>query len=139
MIAKYLWIIGSLIILILGGLHLLYTFFSNRLLPKRVALISEMKGTILNITKETTVWKAWIGFNASHSIGAIYIGIINIFMSIQFFDLLHANYFFYFFNISIIGFYLWLAKAYWFKIPFIGILITLCCYLISAMLTLATN
>jgi hypothetical protein len=91
------------------------------------------------LTRETTLWKAWVGFNASHSVGAIYIGIVNIFMATGFAGHSQAYFFFASFTILVIGFYLWLAKRYWFRIPFIGVSITLCLYILSAIITFTTN
>jgi hypothetical protein len=35
-----------------------------------------MSATAPVISRETTMWKAWIGFNASHSLGAILFGLV---------------------------------------------------------------
>ncbi len=131
MIAKYLWIVAALILLILGSIHLYYTFFTNKFSSKNTKLIKEMKASSLVLTNETTVWKAWIGFNASHSSGAMFMGIINIYLVFYDYTILENNYFLYLFNISTVGFYAWLAKKYWFKIPFFGISVTLLCYILS--------
>ena len=77
MISQYLWVTGSLIMFVLGTTHLVYTFFSNRFSPRNGDVEEGMKLTSPRLTGETTVWKAWIGFNASHSSGAMFIGIIN--------------------------------------------------------------
>jgi len=136
MVAIYLWELGSLIMIILGSIHLFYTFFSNKFSSKNENLISEMKASYPVLTKETTMWRAWTGFNASHSSGAIFIGIINFYWAWEYFTLFESDHFFLIFNILTIGFYVWLAKKYWFKIPFIGILITLLCYVLSYILIL---
>lgn len=136
MIAKYLWELGSLIILILGSIHLVYTFFSNKFSSKNKSLIAEMKISHPILTKETTMWKGWIGFNASHSSGAMFIGIINFYLAFAYFSTFQSDHFFFIFNILTVGFYVWLAKKYWFKIPLIGILITLLCYVTAYILTL---
>lgn len=136
MIAKYLWELGSVIIFILGTIHLLYTFFTNKFSSKNENLISEMKTSYPILTKETTIWKAWIGFNASHSSGAIFIGIINFYLSVSYFTWLQTDHFYLIFNILTIGFYLWLAKKYWFKIPFIGVSITFICFTLSYIITI---
>lgn len=135
MIAKYLWELGSLIITVLGTLHLYYTFFSNKFLSRNEKVNTEMKSSFPILTKETTMWKAWIGFNASHSSGAIFIGIINFYLAVRYFTVLQGDHFFFLFNILTIGFYAWLGKKYWFKIPFRGILITLICFVVSYILT----
>lgn len=129
MIAKYLWEFGSLILVVLGTIHLFYTFFSNKFSPDNKNLISEMKNSSPILTNETTMWKAWIGFNASHSSGAIFIGILNLFLAEKYFSIIQTEHFFFIFNTLTIAFYVWLAKKYWFRIPFLGILIAFVCYI----------
>ena len=136
MYAKYLWEFGSLILIILGTLHLLYTFFSDKFSSRNKNVVDEMKSSHLILTKETTIWKAWIGFNASHSSGAMFIGVINFYLALEYLTVLQSDHFFFLFNIITIGFYVWLAKKYWFKIPFIGLLITLICYIITYVITM---
>ena len=136
MTEKYLWEFGSLILVILGTLHLIYTFFSNKFSSRNKNVIIEMKSSHPNITKETTMWKAWLGFNASHSSGAMFIGIINFYLAVEYFPVFQSNHLFFIFNILTVGFYVWLAKKYWFKIPFVGILITLISYTFSYIIIL---
>ncbi len=136
MIAKYLWILGSLILLILGSIHLFYTFFSDKFSSKNEGLISEMKVSHPILTRGTTMWKAWIGFNASHSSGAMFIGIMNIYLAAVYFPVFQSDHFFFIFNIITVGFYVWLAKKYWFNIPYMGVSISLVCYLAAYLLIL---
>lgn len=136
MTEKYLWEFGSLILVILGTLHLIYTFFSNKFSSRNKNVIIEMKSSHPNITKETTMWKAWIGFNASHSSGAMFIGIINFYLAVEYFPVFQSDHLFFIFNILTVGFYVWLAKKYWFKIPFTGTSITLILYTLSYIIIL---
>lgn len=69
-------VISAGILLALGSLHLVYTFWGSRLTPLDPALKVRMSEVPLVLTKETTMWKAWIGFNASHSMAAILFGLI---------------------------------------------------------------
>jgi len=128
-IIKYIWEFGSLILLLLGSIHMFYTFFTNKFSSNNENLITEMKKSSPILTNETSIWRAWVGFNASHSSGAIFIGVINFLIAANYFESFLSNNFYYIFNIITILFYLILAKKYWFKVPFIGILITLICYL----------
>ncbi|MES2655133.1 MAG: hypothetical protein V4620_06055 [Bacteroidota bacterium] len=137
-IAKYLWELGSLIILLLGTIHLYYTFFSDKFLTRDKSLKPAMEKSSPVLTKETTMWKAWIGFNASHSSGAMFIGIINLYLACYYFTIFQSAYFFFIFNMITIAFYVWLAKKYWFKVPFIGVSITLICFIVSFILVLAS-
>lgn len=133
MIEKYLWIAGSLPFIILGGIHLFYTFFTNKFSCSNKLVGEEMKVSFPLLTKETTMWKAWIGFNASHSFGAIYIGTINLFLSVQYFAIVTSPEFL-ILNIVTVLFYLKLAKKYWFSIPFKGLLIAACCFVAAAII-----
>src|SRR5688572_15813990 len=135
MMSKYLWLIGSSIFVIFGTIHLLYTFFTDKFSSRNVRLIEEMKSSHPILTDETTVWKAWVGFNASHSSGVIFIGAINFYLAFRYFEVLQAETFFFIFNILTVGFYLWLGNRYWFRIPFRGILVTLVCFIVSYILS----
>lgn len=131
MIAKYIWEFGSLIFILLGTIHLVYTFFTDKFSSKNNKVIIEMESSHPNLTKETTIWKAWIGFNASHSIGAMFIGVINFYLAYTYFSIFQSDHFFFIFNILTISLYVWLAKVYWFKIPLIGTSIALICFIVS--------
>ena len=135
MVAKGLWLAGSAIFFILGIVHLYYTFFTTKFDPRNKNIINEMKSTSPRLTNETTVWKAWIGFNASHSAGAIFIGLINIILAAENFSVIENSFLVSFCTILTSVFYLWLAKKYWFTIPFIGILIAVCCFIIAPVIT----
>jgi len=132
---KYLWMAGALPFIILGTIHLGYTFFSNKLTARDNQLNETMKASFPVLTKNTTMWKSWTGFNASHSTGAIYFGLVNVILPIQYPAALQ-NPLLQFINIVTVLFYVWLAKKYWFRIPFMGMLISFLCFL-SAMLASA--
>lgn len=135
MLSKILWISGASIFLVLGTIHLCYTFFTTKFDPRNKNLIDEMKDTSPRLTNETTMWKTWIGFNASHSSGAIFIGLINIILAIENFSILENSFLLSFCTIVTSVFYLWLAKKYWFSIPFTGILIATACFIVSPLLS----
>jgi hypothetical protein len=69
---------GAAIILLLGLMHLLYTFYGPKLLPRDPELQMRMQEISLVISRQTTMWKAWVGFNTSHShgYGAILFGAV---------------------------------------------------------------
>ncbi len=136
MIAMYLLESGALIFLLLGSLHLYYTFFTDKFSSKNEHLVTEMKTSFPLLTRRTTIWKAWIGFNASHSIGAMFIGIMNIYLAANYFSILQDDIFFFAFNIMTALTYLALAKKYWFNIPFTGILLALILFICTFFLTI---
>ena len=71
------------IIVVLGLLHLVYTFYGPKFLPRDRDLKTRMQEVSPVITRETTVWKAWVGFNASHSYGAILFGAVYGYLSLN--------------------------------------------------------
>jgi hypothetical protein len=134
MLEKILWLTGSSIFLILGALHLFYTFFTNKFNARNKSVTDGMKNVSPVLTKETTMWNAWIGFNASHSAGAIFFGIINILLAAQYFSLLQDSVTIISLTIITVMFYSWLGKKYWFRIPFTGIVIAAGCFIIATVL-----
>jgi len=129
MISQILLIIGALIFGGLGLIHLFFTFFSNKFNAYDSDVTVAMKSTFPVITKETTVWRAWVGFNASHSLGAIFFAAIYLPLAISHMQLIINSLWFSVLP-SIVGIsYLILAKKYWFKIPFSGILIATICFI----------
>jgi hypothetical protein len=131
---KILLICGVAILGILGVIHLIYTFFTNKFETYDPALMSAMKKSSPILTKETTVWKAWIGFNASHSLGIMLVSTFYIPLSLTHFEIIHESWWFSLLPVIVGLSYLVLAKKYWFKIPFIGILVSTICFIISAIL-----
>lgn len=134
--AKYLWIAGSAVIGILGCVHLLYTFFTDKFLPRDEKLLEEMKTVSPVLTKDISMWNAWVGFNGSHSSGIIFIAAINIFMAVKFFPLLHKAHGYFLFNIAVLAFYVFLAARFWFSKPLMGACLTLACYVTAYILIL---
>jgi hypothetical protein len=75
-LAPFLIAASAAIILLLGLLHLLYTFRGSKLHPRDPELAERMREISPVISRETTMWKAWIGFNASHAYGATLFGLV---------------------------------------------------------------
>ena len=69
--AQILLIVGASIFGLLGVAHLYFTFFTTNFEPHDASVKTAMEGTSPVLTKETTMWRAWVGFNASHSLGAM--------------------------------------------------------------------
>lgn len=131
---QILIIAGVAIFGILGSIHLPYTFAGRKLYPHDEAVVAAMQSSTLNLTKETTIWKAWIGFNASHSYGAILFSAIYIPLTVFHFELIQQSLWFRWLPVLVGILYLVLAKQYWFRIPFTGILLATLCLGTAAVL-----
>jgi hypothetical protein len=131
LIARVLMVVSASIILALGVLHLVYTFWGPKLTPRDPGLQVSMGQVSPVITKDTTMWRAWVGFNASHSMGLILFGLIYCFLAITNSSLLFRSPFLLIVGLAMLGGLLALCKVYWFSSPFIGVGISLVCYVAS--------
>lgn len=131
MLAKMLMASSAAIILMLGVIHLVYTFWGSKLRPRDPALQAAMAQVHLGITRETTMWRAWVGFNASHSMGAILFGLIYAFLALHNTELLFGSTYLLVVGLVVLAGFFVLGKLYWFSVPVIGISISLACYVAS--------
>ena len=61
LIAQILLIVGTSVFGLFGAIHLMYTFFSNKFEAFDSDVTEAMNTSSLIMTKETTIWKAWLG------------------------------------------------------------------------------
>lgn len=113
--------LGAGIVLALGLMHLYYTFVGNKFLPRYPALQDAMQKGHLHITRQTTIWRAWVGFNASHGVGAILFGLVYIHLAVWHAPVLFGSLFLCGLGVVVLLAYLWLGWRYWFSVPFRGI------------------
>jgi hypothetical protein len=127
-IAAALIAASAAVVFTLGALHLLYTFHGSKLRPRDAALPEQMAQSPLVLTRETTVWKAWIGFNASHSLGAMLYGVVYADLALAHPAVLWASPVLLVTGGALLATYAWLARRYWFSVPFRGIVLALLLY-----------
>lgn len=125
---QILMVASAGILLGLGSLHLVYTFWGSKLTPRDPALRLSMAQVSPVISRETTMWKTWVGLNASHSFGAILFGLMYGHLAIVQPAMLFASPFLLGVGLAMLGGLLALGKVYWFSIPFRGIAISFICY-----------
>ncbi len=96
-----------------------------------------MKAVALVVANQTTMWKVWIGSNASQSLGLILFGLLYGYLSVfQFHVLLQAP-FLLFVGTSFLGGLVVLAKRYLFSIPLLVFAGALALYVVGAALIVA--
>ena len=134
-IARVLLDLGGGIFVLLGSLHALYTFLDirrpRRLVPQDPAVALAMAESPLRLTRGgTTMWRAWVGFNFSHSLGVVLFGVICVCAGILLgTGVIPAWALFLLVVISVI--YLALSVLYWFRIPTAGIGVASICLLVA--------
>jgi len=125
---------SAAVILLLGTVHVLYTFFGVKLHPRESHVRAAMDEGRLVLTRQTTLWRAWIGFNASHGQGAILFGLVFGFLALQAPALLFGSVFLRAVGLAMLLTYLVLAHRYWFKVPFRGIALATVLYVVACVL-----
>jgi len=124
---------SAAIILLLGLIHLVYTFQGQNFRPRDAQLEEKMRQVSPVLTRETTMWKAWIGFNASHGFGAILFGLIYGYLAIVHDALLFSAPFLLLVGLMLLLGYVFLGKRYWFSVPYYSILLASVLY-VSALI-----
>jgi len=134
MLKQILPITGSSIFVLLGLAHVYYTLFTNKFNAKDAAVTEGMKNTHPLLTRQTTMWNAWIGFNGSHSLGAIFFGLFNIILYTQAYNFISTSIYLQGLNIIVCLCYLLLGLKYWFKTPVAGIAVATVCFIAGWLL-----
>lgn len=127
--ASALIAVSAAIILLLGSAHLLFTFRGPKLHPRDAALAARMREVSPVLTRQTTMWKAWVGFNASHSYGAIFFGLVYGDLALAHASVLFQSPFLLGVGLALLVGYVVLARTYWFSIPLRGISLATALYL----------
>ena len=126
--ASLLIVASAAIILLLGLLHLLYTFHGSKLLPRDKELLTRMQEVSPVITRETTIWKAWVGFNATHSFGLLLFGAVYGYLALAHRDFLFQSVFLLALGFMLLVGYAVIAKFYFFSNPLWGVLLATLLY-----------
>lgn len=80
-------------------------------MPRDPALQARMREVSPVISRETTMWKAWIGFNASHGLGAVLFGLVYGYLALAHPAVLFQSAFLLGLGLCLLGAYTALGKA----------------------------
>ena len=133
-----LLILGGAVFGALAAIHAIYTLLDlrnpRRLVPVDPSVIHAMANSAVRLSRGgTDMWRAWIGFNFSHSLGVLLLGALAIWAGARIKTLpvgvMPA--------LVLIGcVYLVLALRYWFRSPAIGVAIGTGCFAAAWILSL---
>jgi len=129
--------LSALVLSTLGVLHLIYTFHGPKLTPRDPDLQARMAEVHPVITRQTTMWRAWVGFNASHSYGALLFGAIYGYLALVHPAFLFQSWFLLSLGLLALVAYAYLGKRYWFSVPFRGILLATAFYVMALVFAAA--
>jgi hypothetical protein len=137
-IISTLLILGGVVFCWLGAMHAVYTFRDIRnprlLVPADPSVAQAMANSALRLSGgRTNMWRAWVGFNFSHSIGVLLVGGLGVWAGCRLKmapGILMPV-------LTLIGcIYLLLAVLYWFRAPAIGVAIGTACFAAAWVLSL---
>jgi hypothetical protein len=131
-ISRYLFLAGALPFLVLGVAHALATPLhpaqSRGLSPRDPAVRDAMQRDFIMLTRRTNVWLAWVGFNLSHSLGAVLFGAFVVLIARSQATFEAQATLFLPLAVLVSGLYLALAIRFWFRTPIIGVALSSVCF-----------
>ncbi|HVX89109.1 MAG TPA: hypothetical protein VG940_09295 [Gemmatimonadales bacterium] len=137
-LGRLLFLVGGVPFVVLGLLHAKYTPVRvedrNGLSPRDEGVARAMADTSPRLTDRTDLWRAWVGFNYSHSLGAVLLGLM-VWMVGRSEPSYHADAALAVpIAIVVATSYLVLGIKYWFRTPVLGISVGLACFLAAWIL-----
>jgi hypothetical protein len=130
--ARALVEIGAFLLAVMGAFHaamsLADDFKPRRFTPQNDDVRRRMNETSVRISRRSNMWKAWIGFNISHGLGAFAFGAIFFLIALHDFHLLTAFKPLMLLGVCVSLAYFLTALRYWFYVPAIGTGIGFACF-----------
>jgi hypothetical protein len=137
-LSRYLFLIGALPFIVLGLAHAVATpqtpADAKGLSPRDPAVRDAMAHDSVLLTRRTTLWLAWVGFNLSHSLGAILFGAVVVLIGRSSASFEAQATVFLPLAVLVSATYLTLGVRYWFRTPIIGISLASVCFVVSWVL-----
>ncbi len=134
-LSRCLFLLGAVPFIFLGLAHVLATPLTpvqtKGLSPRDVTLRDAMGRDTLVLTRRTTVWLAWVGFNLSHSLGALLFGAVVLLIGRSSASFEAQAGAFLPLAVLVSASYFVLGVRYWFRTPIIGISLAGVCFLTS--------
>lgn len=137
-LSRYLFVAGAVPFLILGAAHAFATPWtpeqSKGLSPADPAVRNEMVRTTLLLTRRTTLWLTWVGFNLSHGLGLVLFGTVVLLIGRS--EAVFAREAAVFLPLAVVvsAAYLILGVKFWFRTPIAGVAVSLALFLGSWVL-----
>lgn len=134
-LSRYFFLAGAVPFLVLGIAHAALTPLAptdqKGLSPSDPELPSAMARSRVRLTKRTDMWRAWVGFNLSHSLGATAFGAFVLVIGMD--SVVFAQHAAVGVPLSLLvsASYLCLAIKYWFRTPIIACALSFGCFVTS--------
>jgi hypothetical protein len=134
-LSRYLFLLGALPFVLLGIAHALATPLTpdetKGLSPRDPAYRQGMSEQTLLLTRRTNLWLTWVGFNLSHSLGAVLFGVVVLLIGRSAEAFRAGAPAFVPLAVVVSGIYLAIGLRYWFRTPIAGIVVSNVCFVAS--------
>lgn len=131
MIARLLMASSAAILLTLGSIHLAYTVWGDSFAPRDPALLASMSRISPVLTSETTMWRCWVGFNITHSMGLILFSLIYGYLALARDQILFRSPFLLIVGLVMLAGLTVVCRLYFFRAPLVGVGVSLLLYIAS--------
>ncbi|MBI3711821.1 MAG: hypothetical protein HY253_02500 [Burkholderiales bacterium] len=131
MLAQWCLLLCCSVVLTLGSLHAWLTLASEKFSPRDDALKARLQEVAPRISKQTTMWRAGLGFHLSHSLGAILFALVYGYLAWFAWDFLMGALFLRALGLVYLLTMLVLAVKFWFRIPVMGLALSSVLYVLS--------
>jgi hypothetical protein len=132
-LSRYLFLGGACPFILLGVAHAMATPTGvgerKGLSPSDSDLAQAMARASVRLTRRTDVWRAWVGFNFSHSLGAVAFGCMVLMTGRSASAFATEGWLVVPFATVAAALYLGLAVRYWFRTPILGCALSVACFL----------
>lgn len=136
---RWLLILGCLVFVSLGVLHLAFTVFTPKFEASEPQVTAEMKRVSPILTSHTSMWKTWVGVHLSHSIALMLFGILYIVIALENYPYLRSSAPLNIVLLTVPLLYFVLSVRYWFEGPRNGVLVGLVLIVLSCISRLVTR
>ncbi len=126
--------LAAFIPLVLGTAHLVFTYFGPNLRPRPAEVETAMRGARLVITGETTLWRAYIGFNVTHSMSLMLFGLVYGYLALWRPEVMAGSDFLQGLGLLTLLVFCLLAKLYFFSVPSRGVNLALALFALGLLL-----
>jgi hypothetical protein len=131
------FLVGAALFALLGVAHGVLTLRDLHV-PRRFTPIDDnlrraMAETPLRFAPQTTMWKAWLGFNLSHSLGLVIFGAFFGGLALRDFGMVAESLFLRLGAVVVSLLYVVLALRFWFWAPAVLSAVGTICFVVSAL------
>ena len=134
-LSRWLFLAGALPFLFLGAAHAFATPLAQSdrkgLTPRDPALPGAMATSTVLLTRRTDMWLAWVGFNLSHSLGAIAFGLFVLVAGRSPESFAGQAALCVPLATAVAAVYVAIGMKYWFRTPIAGCALSLVCFAVS--------